>query len=174
MSLSTMKITMLLAEEIVVVGSEVEGSEDRKIEVPEVRIEREAAEGYLGQVQPVVESTTQDLSRVIESRARLEDQTLTLSIEVQSVEQAWQTAQEDLQELCGIQPPEDLKPVHEQLVNAYEGVLPAYENIIEAFHGEDVGALAAAVQESLPEIERASAEARSILRELQRAEMQGQ
>lgn len=161
-------------EEIVVGGFEVEGPEGRKIEVPEARVEREAAEEYLGEVQPVVESTTQDLSRVIEPRARLEDQTLTLSIEVQSVERAQQTAQEGLQELRGIQPPEDLEPLHEQLVNAYEEVLPAYDNVIEAFRGEDVGTLTAAVQESLPEIERASAEARSILQELQRAEMQGQ
>ena len=79
------KITMLLTEEIGVGGFEVE--------VPEVRTEREAAEGYLGEGQPVVESTAQDLSRVIVPRAWLEDQTLNLSIEVQSFERAQQTAQ---------------------------------------------------------------------------------
>jgi hypothetical protein len=38
-------------------------------------------------VRPVIEDTAQDISRVVESQARLEDQTLTMSVEVQSVEQ---------------------------------------------------------------------------------------
>lgn len=71
-----------------------------------------------------------------------------------------------------IQPPEDLEPVHEQLVEAYERTLPAYNNIIESFRGDDASELTGAVQESLPEIERATAQARSILQELQRAESQ--
>lgn len=97
-------------EEIVVGGFEVEGPEGRKIEVLEARVKWEAAEGYLGEVQPVVESATQDFSRVMEPRVRLEDQTPTLSIEVQSVEQTQQISQEGLQELREIQPPEDLEP----------------------------------------------------------------
>lgn len=159
-------------EEIVVGGFEIEGPEGREIEVPEARVEREAVEEYLGQVRPIVEDTAQDLSRVIEPEARLENQTLTLSIEVESIERAQQAARDGLEQLREIEPPEDLEPVHEQLVNAYEEALPAYTNIIEAFNGEDVGALTGAVQESLPEIERVIAEARSILQELQRAESQ--
>lgn len=159
-------------EEVVVGGFEVEGPEGREISVPETTVEREALEEYLDEVRPVVEDTAQDLSRVVEPEARLEDRRLTLSVEVESIEQARRAAQEGLQELRRIEPPEDLEPVHDQLMSAYEDALPAYENIIEAFNGEDVGELTGAVQENLPEIEQVAAETRAILQELQRAERQ--
>lgn len=160
------------SEEVVVGGFQVEGPEGQEIEVPEARVDREAAEEYLGEVRPVVEDTAQDISRVVDPQVRLENQTLTMSIEVQSVEEARQAAENGLEQLRDIQPPEDLEPVHEQLVEAYERALPAYNNIIESFRGDDVSDLTGAVQESLPEIERATAQARSILQELQRAESQ--
>lgn len=159
-------------EEVVVGGFQVEGPEGQEIEVPEARVDREAAEEYLGEVRPVIEGTAQDISGVVEPQARLEDQTLTLSVEVQSVEEAQQAAENGLEQLRDIRPPEDMEPIHEQLVEAYERALPAYNNIIESFRGDDVSDLTEAVQESLPEIERATAQARSILQELQRAESQ--
>ncbi len=159
-------------EEVVVGGFKVEGPEGQEIEVPEARVDREAAEEYLGEVRPVIEDTAQDISRVVEPEARLENQTLTLSIEVQSVEEAQQAAQQGLDQLREIEPPEDLQPVHERLVEAYERALPAYNNIVEAFRGEDVSVLTEAVQDSLPDIEQATAQARSILQELQRVESQ--
>lgn len=159
-------------EEVVVGGFQVKGPEGQEIEVPEARVDREAAEEYLGEVRPVIEGTAQDISGVVEPQARLEDQTLTLSVEVQSVEEAQQAAENGLEQLRDIRPPEDMEPIHEQLVEAYERALPAYNNIIESFRGDDVSDLTEAVQESLPEIERATAQARSILQELQRAESQ--
>jgi len=159
-------------KEIIVGGFEVEGPQGREIEVPEATGEREAVEEYLNEVRPIVEDTAQNLSRVVSPNARLENQTLILTIEVESVEQARQEAQEGLEQLRQIEPPEGLGSVHERLVNAYEDALPAYEGIIEAFDGEDVGALTETVQESLPEIEQAIAESRAILQELQRATSQ--
>ncbi len=159
-------------EEVVVGGFQVEGPEGQEIEVPEARVDRDAAEEYLGEVRPVIEDTAQDISRVVEPEARLENQELTLSIEVRSVEEAQQAAQQGLEQLREIQPPEDMQPVHERLIEAYERALPAYNNIVEAFRGDDVSELTEAVRESLPEIERATAQARSILQELQRAERQ--
>lgn len=159
-------------EEVVVGGFQVEGPEGQEIEVPEARVDRAAAEEYLGEVRPIIEDTAQDISNVVEPQARLENQTLTLSIEVQSVEEAQQAAQQGLDQLREIQPPEDLEPIHERLIEAYERALPAYNNIVEAFRGDDVSTLTEAVQGSLPEIERATAQARSILQELQRAESQ--
>ncbi len=123
-------------------------------------------------MRPVIESTAQDISRVVEPEARLENQTLNLSIQVQSVEEAQQAAQQGLEQLREIQPPEDMQPLHQRLVEAYERALPAYNNIVESFRGDDVSALTGAVRESLPEIERATAQARSILQEFQRAESQ--
>lgn len=159
-------------EEVVVGGFTVEGPNGREISVPEAAVERQAVEEYVNQVRPIVEDTARDLSGVITPEAELEDQTLTLSIEVESIEEAQEAAQEGLEELRQVTPPEDLEPVHEQLIAAYEEALPAYANIIEAFYGGDVGALTSAVQESLPEIEQLVAQARAILQELERAESQ--
>lgn len=156
-------------EEVVVGGFRVEGPEGQEIEIPEARVDREAAEEYLAEVRPIIESTAQDISRVVEPEARLENQTLNLSIQVQSVEEAQQAAQQGLEQLREIQPPEDMQPLHQRLVEAYERALPAYNNIVESFRGDDVSALTGAVRESLPEIERATAQARSIVQELQRA-----
>jgi hypothetical protein len=159
-------------KEIVIGGFEVEGLEGREIEVPEATVDRESVEEYLDEVRPIVENTTQDLSRVVSPNARLGNRVLILTIEVESIEQARQEAREGRRQLRQIEPPEDLEPVHERLVDTYEDALPAYENIIEAFNGEDVGTLTETVQESLPEIEQAIVEARSILQELQRAAIQ--
>lgn len=159
-------------EEIVVGGFTVEGPDGREISVPQTTIEREAAEEYLGQVRPIVEDTARDISEVVTPNAELQNQTLTLSLRVESIEEAQQAARDGLEELRQVQPPEDLEPIHEQLVNAYEQALPAYDNIIQAFESDDVGTLTSAVQESLPEIEQLVAQARAILQELERAQSQ--
>jgi malonyl CoA-acyl carrier protein transacylase len=159
-------------EQIAIGGFEVEGLEGREIEVPEATVDREYIEEYLEEVRPIVENTTQDLSRVVSPSARLGNRALILTIEVESIEQARQEAREGRRQLRQLEPPENLEPVHERLIDTYEDALPAYENIIEAFNGEDVGTLTETVQESLPEIEQAIVEERSILQELQRAATQ--
>ncbi len=160
------------AEEVVVGGFTIEGPDGREISVPEATVERRAVEEYVDEVRPIIEDTARDLSGVIRPEAKLEDRTLTLSIEVESIQQAQAAAREGLEELRQIDPPEDLAPVHEQLVSAYEAALPAYDDIIAAFEGDDVGTLTAAVRENLPEIEHLVAQARTILQELERAESQ--
>ena len=160
------------SEEVVVGGFAIEGPDGREISVPEATVERRAVEEYVGEVRPIIEGTARDLSGVINPTAELEDRTLTLSIEVESIEQAQAAAREGLEELRQIAPPEDLAPVHEWLVGAYEEALPAYEDIVAAFEGEDVATLTAAVQENLPEIEQLVAQARTILQELERAASQ--
>ena len=160
------------AEEIVVGGFTVESPEGRQISVPETAVDRQAAEEYLGEVRPIVEGTARDISQVITPTAELQDQTLSLSIRVESIEEAQQAARDGLEELRQIQPAEDLEPIHEQLVNTYEQALPAYENIIEAFESTDIDTLTNAVQENLPEIEQLVAQSRAILQELERAATQ--
>lgn len=160
-------------EEIVVVGGfTVEGPDGREISIPEATVNREAVEQYVGEVRPIVEDTARDVSTVIQPEAELQDQTLILSIEVESIEEAQDAAQEGLAELREIQPPDDLETVHEQLLDAYETALPAYQDIVGAFESDDLNTLTVAIQESLPEIEQLVAEARSILQELERAESQ--
>ncbi len=160
------------SEEVVVGGFTIQGPNGREISIPQATVERRAVEEYVDEVRPIIEGTARDLSGVINPTAELEDQMLTLSIEVESIEQAQAAAQEGLEELRQIEPPEDLEPVHERLVSAYEAALPAYNDIIAAFESDDVGALTAAVQENLPEIEQFVAQARTILQELERAESQ--
>ncbi len=159
--------------EIVVGGIEVPGPGGREIEVPRATAEREAVEEYLEEVQPVIERSARDLSGVIEPRGRMEDQTLTLRIEVGPMQQGRETTREGLRRLRGIDPPEELEPVHERLVNAYEEATSAYDDIVEAFNDRNADRLSRVAPESLPEIERATAEARAILQELQRAASQG-
>ena len=160
------------AEEVVVGGFTVEGPNGQEIAIPETTVDQAAAEDYAERVRPIVEETAGGLSRTINPSVGLENQTLTFSIEVEAVEQARVAAQEGLEDLRQIQPPEGLEPIHERLMNAYEQALPAYENIIEAFGSDDADTLTAAVRESLPEIERLVIEARTILRDLERATSQ--
>ncbi len=161
------------ANEVIVGGFTVEGPNRQEVAVPESTVDRAAVEDYAESVRPIVEETARGLSQAVDPSAELQNQTLTLSIEVESAEQARAAAQEGLEDLRQIQPPEELEPVHQQLVNAYEQALPAYENIIQAFASENVNTLAAAMRESLPEIERLIVEARTILQDLERAASQG-
>jgi hypothetical protein len=160
------------AEEVVVGGFTVEGPNGQEIAVPETTVDQAAAEDYAESLRPIVEETAGGLSQAINPSAELENQTLSLSIEVEAAEQARAAAQEGLEDLRQIQPPEELEPIHERLVNAYEQALPTYENIIWAFGSEDADTLTAAAREGLPEIERLIVEARTILRDLERAASQ--
>ena len=160
------------AEEVVVGGFTVEGPDGQEITVPEASVNQAAAEDYAESVRPIVEETAGGLSRAINPSAGLENQTLTLSIEIEAAEQAQAAVQKGLEDLRQIQPPEELEPIHERLMNAYEQAVPAYENIIQAFGSEDPDTLTAAARESLPEIERLIVEARMILRDLERAASQ--
>jgi hypothetical protein len=154
---------------VAVGGFTIEGPDGSEIVVPETAVERGVVEDYANEVRPIVEDTARDLSSVIDPGARLENETLMLSVEVEPIERAREAAEEGLEQLREVEPPEELEAMHEQLVTAYEETLPAYENIIEAFDSDDVDVLARAVRESLPDVEQSIAEARTILQELQRA-----
>jgi len=105
-------------------------------------VEQGTAQAYLDEVRPIVE---------------------------EHFEQAEADARDALGELEEIRPSEELRPVHEKLVSAYQEVLPAYRHIAEAASGGDEDRLNAAVRKHLPEIEEFNAEVLSALRELQRA-----
>ncbi len=122
---------------MVVGGFTVEGPDGQEITVPEATVDQAAAEDYAESVRPIVEETAGGLSRAINPSAGLENQTLTLSIEIEAAEQARAAVQKGLEDLRQIQPSEEIEPIHERLMNAYEQAVPAYENIIQAFGSED-------------------------------------
>ncbi len=156
--------------EVVVGGFAVEGPDGGVTLVPEVTTEREDVENYLQSVRPVIQDTARDFSQVIDPSANLQNQTLTLSVEVESIQQADTAVEEGLEALRQVQPPESLEPIHELLVAAYEQALPAYDNILESFGSGDVNNLTEAAREGLPEIGQFTTETRAILQELERAE----
>ncbi len=160
----------LASNEVVVGGFDIESPTGGGISVPEAIVKREDVENYAQSVRPIIEDTTPDLSQVINPSVELQNQTLTLSIEVESIEQARASVEDGLEALRQIEAPEGLEPVHELLVAAYIQALAAYDNIVEAFGSGDADELAEAARENLPEIGQFIAETRAILQELERAE----
>ena len=161
------------SDEMVVGGFGVVGPTGELIEVPAVTTDPSDAETYLDTVRPVLEDTNRDLARQINPSAQLQDQTLTLSIGIESVEQADEAVEEGLQALRYVEPPDSLEPIHELLVASYEEAVLAYDELLEAFGGGELDELATAAQTSLPEIEQFNATGRAILQELDRAEGPG-
>lgn len=160
-------------EQVVIGGYEVEGPEGRNISVPEATVEREELDGYVDEVRPVIEDTVRDVSGVLEPEASFEDGRISVGIDVESVEEARDAAEEGLEELREIEPPDGLEQIHERLVEAYERAIPAYEDILSAAESGNAADLAQTVEESFPEIERLAAESRAILQALESAESQG-
>ena len=156
-------------EAVAVGGFAVVGPNGELISVPAVTTERSDVEVYLDTVRPVLEDTARDLSRQIDPSAELQNQTLTLSIEVESIEQADGAVEDGLEALRQAEPPDSLEPIHEVLVAAYEDVVPAYDSLLEAFDSGDVNELTEAARSSLPEIQQFNATGRAILQELDRA-----
>ena len=66
-------------------------SEGGEIYIPSAIAQHEAVESYLQSVRPTIAYTARDFSQVVNPKVELQDQTLTLSVEVESLEQADQT-----------------------------------------------------------------------------------
>ncbi len=157
------------SNEVALGGFSIEGPAGREISIPATTVERDDLESYVPSVRPVVENTVLDVSRFVDPSVELQDQTLTVSVGVESLEEARATVQSGLEDLQEIEPPESLEPVHELLVASYVQALAAYGDIIQAFESGDIDVLAEAVQDNLPEIEQFNAETRAIAQELERA-----
>lgn len=151
-------------EVVSVGGFEVSGAE-----IPEVRADVDAVEDYLNRVEGVIRSTFRDISRITEPRARLTDQTLFLGIQVESIEKARRETREGVEKLRRLDPPDDLAPVHRELVRAYEAQVEALNEIIGAFDSGSVSRLNAAAEENLPELERNASIVKAILTDLREA-----
>lgn len=150
-------------------GFSVERPDGREATVPEVTAEREEVQRYQQQIQPVIEDTVRDVSDLVQTDVRLENGNLSLDVEMASLEEARASVRDGLERLQEIDPPGNLEPVHQRLIEAYEQVLPAYDEIIEAAEGGDPQRMSAAVSENLPRIESFNEETRAILQDLEEA-----
>ena len=150
-------------------GFSVERPDGRETTVPEVTAEREEVQRYQRQVRPVIEDTVRDVSDLVQTDVRLENGNLSLDMEVASLEEARASVRDGLKRLQEIDPPEDLEPVHQRLIEAYEPVLPAYNEIIEAAESGNPQRMSAAVSENLPRIESFNEETRAVLQDLEEA-----
>ncbi len=155
--------------EVAVGGFSIEGSGGSETTVPQVSVEREAARGYLNKVRPIVEDTAGDVSELVEPEVRVENGRLEVDLGLGSLREAREDVRRGLERLREVQPPEDLKPIHEQLVSAYEEVLPAYDNVIEAAESGDADRVRDAVRQSLPRIERFNDLTTGIVQDLEQA-----
>ena len=156
-------------EEVSVGGFSVEGPDGGETTVPEVTVEREEVQRYQQQVQPVIEESVSDVSDLIQAEVRRENGNLSLDVDVATLEEARTSVRDGLQRLREIDPPEDLRPVHQQLIESYEQALPAYDEIIEAAESGNPQRMSAAVSENLPRIESFNEETRAILQDLEQA-----
>jgi hypothetical protein len=156
-------------DDVEVGGFTVGGFAAPDVEVPRATATQEDVLTYFNQVEPVIGESARDVSEVVRPQARVRDGRVELGVDVAPVEEASQAAQQNLERLRQVQPPEELEPIHNQLVDSYEKALPAYDNIIEAFDSGDPRKLQEAVQENLPLIEQFNAVERGILQDLQEA-----
>jgi hypothetical protein len=156
-------------DDVEVGGFTVGGFDAPDVEVPRATATQEDVLTYFNQVEPMIGESARDVSEVVRPQARVRDGRVELGVDVAPVEEASQAAQQNLERLRQVQPPEELEPIHNQLVGSYEKALPAYDNIIEAFDSGDPQKLQEAVQENLPLIEQFNAVERGILQDLQEA-----
>ncbi len=156
-------------EVVSVGGFSVEHPDGGETTVPQVTVEREEVQRYQEQVRPVIEDTVRDVSDLVQADVGLENGNLSFDVEVASLEDARASVRDGLERLREIEPPEDLVPIHQRLIETYEEALPAYDEIIEAAESGDPQRMSAAVSENLPRIESFNAETRAILQDLQQA-----
>ena len=162
--------TQATGDEVVIGGFAIDGPAGRELSIPETVAEREDVENYVQTVRPIVEQSALGLFRFVDPSAELQEGTLTIGIEVESIEEARAEVDDGLSALLLIVPPEDMEPVHELLIAAYVQGVSGYDNIIEAFESGDIEVLTNALQENQPEIEQLTAETRAIFQELERTE----
>ena len=154
---------------VTVGGFSVERPGGGETTVPQVTAERQEVQRYRDQIQPIIEDTVRDVSDLVQSDVRLENGNLTFDVDVASLEEARASVRDGLEQLREIDPPQDLEPIHQRLIEAYEQVLPAYDEIIDAADSGNPQRVSAAVSENLPRIESFNEETRAILQDVEQA-----
>jgi hypothetical protein len=161
------------AGEVTVGGFVVESPGVPAREVPEVATNPEAVNEYLGEVRPVIDGTVRDITGLVNPEVQVGEDGVTLDLNLNSLEEARQSVEDGAAELQEIQPPEDLQPINDRLVESYEEALPAYQNMAEAAQNGDPEQFATATQESLPQIQAFNTEVNAIIEDLEQASGSG-
>lgn len=156
-------------DEVTVGGFVVESPGGAETRIPEVTVERQKVQDYLDQIRPIVDDTVRDVSGLVQPEARLEDGNLTLGLEVTSLEEARDSVENGAEQLRDLVPPDELEPINQQLLEAYERALPAYREILDAAESRDPQQIGSAVEENLPRIERFNNETQAIIQDLEQA-----
>lgn len=161
---------MVGAGEVTVGGFVVESPGVPESEVPEVVTSPDAVNEYLGEVRPVIDGTVRDISGLVDPEVQIgDDGSISIDPNLSSLEEARQSVEDGAAELQEIQAPEELAPINDRLVTAYEDAQPAYQNIAEAAQNGDPEQFATATQESLPQIQAFNTEVNAIIEDLERA-----
>lgn len=141
--------------------------------IPEVTTRREDVERYEAQIQPIIEDTVGSVSDLVQSDVDLvstsETDHLTFDVPITAMDEARKNARDGLERLRDINPPEDLNPINQSLITAYERVLPAYDEIISAAESGEPQLMSEAVSKNLPRIENFIEETHTILEDLEGA-----
>jgi hypothetical protein len=162
------------AGQVTVGGFTVESPGVPAREVPEVQVSQEEAQQYLDEVRPIAEDTVRDVSDLVDPQVRVENGNVVLDLGEDNLREARDSVEEGAERLRQVDPPANLEPINEQLIDAYEQAQPAYEDIIRAAEGGDPGEISSAVQESLPQIEQFRSEVNAIIQDLEQAAGQAQ
>jgi len=158
------------AGEVTVGGFTVESPGVPARDIPEVAASQAAVDEYLGQVRPVIDETASDISGLVDPEVELgDDGSISIDPNFSSLDEARQSVEDGATELQELDAPEELQPINDRLVEAYEEALPAYQNIAEAAEGGDVEGFATATQESLPQIQAFNTEVNAIIEDLEQA-----
>ncbi|MGH3090052.1 MAG: hypothetical protein ACRDSJ_22450 [Rubrobacteraceae bacterium] len=155
--------------EVAVGGFVVESPGVPEQSVPEVVTDPESVNEYLGQVRPVVDDTVRDITGLIDPEVRFEDGGVSLDLNATSLEEAEQSVQNGADRLREMDTPEELEPINDQLIEAYERAQPAYRDVAEAAQSGDPEQLDSVVNESLPQIQAFNAEVSGIIQDLEQA-----
>lgn len=158
------------AGEVTVGGFTVESPGVPASEIPEAAASQEAVNEYLGEIRPVIDGTVRDISGLVDPEVEIgDDGSISIDPNFSSLDEARQSVEDGATELQNIDAPEELAPINDRLVEAYEEALPAYQNVAEAAQSGDPGQFATATQESLPQIQAFNTEVNAIIEDLEQA-----
>ena len=137
-----------------------------KVRIPRVTATRSEVRTYLNQVRPIIQNTEQKVAQVANLNTKIKNGKFSASANLKSVQKAEQATRQGLQRLKSVQPPKDLKPIHQKLVQAYGQALPAYRNLAQALQSGNLRRITASVGKNLPSVQQQLVESRRILQQL--------
>lgn len=151
-------------------GFSVQGPQDEEISIPEAEADPGEVAAYTESVRSTLADVPLDFSSLVDPDGDLQGQTANLGLSADSVKDALEANEDAFDKLQNLETPGGLGDVQDELGDSRDRAIAAYDNINQTFVNDaSAGEVAAAVDESLPEIEYSNAETLAILQELERA-----